>query len=290
MDLNQKDVVFVDAYNLIYRAYHGNPAKFTNKEGLPTTAIYTTITMLQKLPKSFNDIAYCVAVFDGGGNFRTEIDPEYKANRKPMPEDLVPQMPYIKEAFEILGWPIFQAQGVEADDVIGTLAKRASKAGFNTYVVSGDKDFRAIVSDNLHILDTMQDICYDPNTVKDKMGIGPENVTAYLALLGDGTDNIIGVDKIGKVTAAKLLNTYGNLEGIRANQDKIKGKAGDNLREAFESGLIDKNMQLATLQTELDVHITVKDVKMKEVDTERWIAFCEKMNFTSFAQKTAKPK
>lgn len=289
MDLNQRDVVFVDAYNLIYRAYHGNPAKFTNQEGLPTTAIYTTITMLQKLPKNFNDIAYCVAVFDGGGNFRTEIDAEYKANRKPMPEDLVTQMPYIKEAFEILGWPIFQAQGVEADDVIGTLAKRAAKAGYNTYVISGDKDFRAIATENLHILDTMSDTCYDPLTIKEKMGIGPENVTAYLALLGDGSDNIIGVDGVGKKTAAKLLIEYGDLEGIRLNQDKVKGKVGENLREAFANGTIDKNMQLATLKTDVDVHITVKDVKMKPVNTQKWVDFCQKMNFQSFANKIARP-
>jgi DNA polymerase-1 len=289
MDINQRDVVFIDAYNLIYRAYHGNPAKLTNKEGLPTSAIYTTVKMLQNLPKNFNDIAYCVAVFDGGGNFRTDIDAEYKANRKPMPEDLVPQMPHIKEAFEILGWPIFQAQGVEADDVIGTLAKRAAKAGFNTYIVSGDKDFRAIVSENLHVLDTMQDICYDPHKVKEKMGVEPENVTSYLALLGDGTDNIIGVDGVGAKTAAKLLNEYGNLEGIRINQDKVKGKVGENLRAAFASGLIDKNMQLATLKTDLNVHITVKDVKMKQVNTPRWVQFCEKMNFQSFPTKMARP-
>ena len=289
MDIQQRDVVFIDAYNLIYRAYHGNPAKLTNKEGLPTTAIYTTIKMLQNLPEKFNDIAYCVAVFDGGGNFRTEIDAEYKANRKPMPEDLVQQMPHIKEAFEILGWPTFQAQGVEADDVIGALAKRAANKGFNTYIVSGDKDFRVLVDDNLHILDTMQDICYDPHTVKEKMGIDSKNVTAYLALLGDGTDNIIGVDKIGTKTAAKLLNEYGDLDGIRANQDKVKGVAGENLRAAFANGQIDKNMQLATLKTDINVHITVKDVKMKPVNTQRWVEFCEKMNFQSFPKRAVKP-
>jgi DNA polymerase-1 len=289
MDNTKRDVVFVDAYNLIYRAFHGNQANMTNEEGLPTNAIYTTVKMLQKLPKQFNNLAFCVAVFDGGGNFREELDENYKANRKPMPESLKMQMPYIKQAFEILGWPTMQADKVEADDVIGTLAKRAAKAGFNTYIVSGDKDFRQIVEENLHVWDTMQDICYDPATVKEKMGVGPENVVPYLALLGDSSDNVMGVDKIGKGTAAKLLNEYGDLDGIRANQDKLKGKAGENMRAAFASGLIDKNIELITLKTELDVHITVKDVKMKQLDVQRWVEFCQKMNFRSFLATDPRP-
>lgn len=288
MDNNKKDVVFVDAYNLIYRAFHGNQSNLTSPEGIPTNAIYTTVKMLQKLPKQFNDIAYCVAVFDGGGNFRTEIDENYKANRKPMPEELKQQMPYIKEAFEILGWPIIQAEDVEADDVIGTLAKRAAKAGFNTYIVSGDKDFRQIVSDNLHVLDTMQDICYDPATVKEKMGVGPENVVAYLSLLGDSSDNVIGIDKVGKGTAAKLLNEYGSMEGIREKQDELKGKVGENMRAAFASGQIDKNIELITLK-EVDIHITSKDVRMKDLDVDRWVNFCNKFNFKSFLAPERRP-
>lgn len=289
MDNSKRDVVFVDAYNLIYRAFHGNQANMTNQEGIPTNAIYTTVKMLQKLPKQFNDIAYCVAVFDGGGNFRTEIDAEYKANRKEMPDSLKAQMPFIKQAFEILGWPTIQADNVEADDVIGTLAKRAAKAGYNTYIISGDKDFRQIVAENLHVWDTMQDVCYDPPTVKEKMGVGPENVIPYLALLGDSTDNVIGVDKVGKGTAAKLLNEYGDLEGIRANQDKLKGKAGENMRAAFASGQIDKNIELITLKTDVDVNITVKDVRMKPLDVQRWVQFCQKMNFNSFLAQEPRP-
>ncbi len=288
MDNNKRDVVFVDAYNLIYRAFHGNQSNLTSPEGIPTNAIYTTVKMLQKLPKQFNDIAYCLAVFDGGGNFRKELDENYKANRKPMPDDLKTQMPYIREAFEILGWPIMQAENVEADDVIGTLAKRAARAGYNTYIVSGDKDFRQIVSDNLHVLDTMQDVCYDPLTVQEKMGIAPSNVVSYLALLGDSSDNVIGVDKVGKGTAAKLLNEYGDMNGIRENQDKIKGKVGENMRAAFESGQIDKNIELITLK-EVDVNITVKDVKMKQLDVQRWVDFCQKFNFKSFLANSPHP-
>jgi DNA polymerase I len=289
MDNTKRDVVFVDAYNLIYRAFHGNQSSMTNEEGVPTNALFTVAKMLQNLPKQFNDIAYCVAVFDGGGNFRTELDENYKANRKPMPENLQLQMPYMKELFDILGWPVIQAENVEADDVIGTLAIRSAKAQYNTYVVSGDKDFRQIATENLHVLDTMQDICYDPATIKEKMLISPENVVSYLALLGDGVDNVIGVEKIGKGTAAKLLNTYGDMDGIRSNQDKVKGVAGENLRAAFANGQIDKNIELITLKTDLDIKITVKDVRIKPIDPTRWVDFCTKMNFKSFLAKDLRP-
>lgn len=282
-------VVFLDAYNLIYRAYHGNQGNLTNSEGLPTNAIYTTVKMLKKIPNQFNNLAYCVAVFDGGKNFREELDANYKANRKPMPDDLKVQMPHIKEAFDILGWPSIKADNVEADDVIGTLALRASKANYNTYIISGDKDFRQIVSDNLHVLDTMQDVVYDPLTVKEKMGVGPENVVAYLALLGDSSDNVMGVDKVGKGTAAKLLNEYGSIDGIRNNQDKIKGKVGENLKLAFENGQIDKNIELITLKTNLEISYTSKELRLKEVDQERWNNFCLKMNFRSLLSNSPKP-
>ena len=289
MDNTKKDVVFIDAYNLIYSAFHGNQSPMKNQDGIPTNAIFTVTKMLQKLPKQFNDIAYCVAVFDGGGNFREELDENYKANRKPMPEELKVQMPYIKLAFEILGWPMMQAKDVEADDVIGTLAIRSAKAGYNTYIVSSDKDFRQIVSENLHVLDTMHDICYDPETVKEKMGITPDNVITYLSLLGDSADNVIGIDKVGKGTAAKYLNEYGNLEGIRVNQLLLKGVAGENMRLAFSSGKIDKNVQLITLKTDVDVSITVKDVKMKPLNVEKWVDFCKEMNFKTLLAQDYRP-
>ncbi len=289
MNETNPSVVFLDAYNLIYRAYHGNQGNLTNSEGLPTNAIYTTVKMLKKIPGQFNNLAYCAAVFDGGKNFREELDENYKANRKPMPDDLKVQMPHIKEAFDILGWPSLKSENVEADDVIGTLALRSAKAQYNTYIISGDKDFRQIVSDNLHVLDTMQDVVYDPLTVKEKMGIGPENVVAYLALLGDSADNVMGVDKVGKGTAAKLLNEFGSIEGIRQNQDQIKGKVGENLKLAFANGQIDKNLELITLKTNLEISYTSKELRLKEIDLDRWNNFCLKMNFKSLMSNSLRP-
>lgn len=285
MNSEKKDVVFLDAYNLIYRAYHGNQYNLQNEVGLPTNAIYTTVKMLKKIPNSFPNLAYCVAVFDGGKNFREEIDENYKANRKDMPEDLKLQMPYIKQAFKILGWPTIQAENVEADDVIGTLALRASKANFNTYIISGDKDFRQIVNDNLYVWDTMYDIMYNPNTVKEKMGIEPKNVVPYLAMLGDNSDNVIGIEKIGKGTAAKLLNEYGSLEGIIANKDYIKGKAGENLRAAIENGHLQKNIELISLKLDLDINYTSKELRLKSINQEEYIEFCKEMNFKSLLRE-----
>ncbi len=289
MDNTKQSVVFLDAYNLIYRAFHGNQSNLTNANGLPTNAIFTTVKMLQKIPKNFNNLAYCVAVFDGGKNFREELDENYKANRKPMPEELRAQMPYIKLAFDILGWPTIQAENVEADDVIGTLANRAAKAGFNTYIISGDKDFRQIVKDNLFVWDTMQDIVYDPETVKEKMGVEPKNVVPFLAMLGDTSDNVIGIDKVGKGTAAKLLNEYGSLEGIIENKDSIKGKVGENLREAISNGQLQKNIELITLKLDLDINYTSKQLRLKEVDGKRFYDFCMEMNFKSLIANSPKP-
>ncbi len=273
-----KDVVFIDAYNLIYRAFHGNKAPLTNAEGMPTNAIVTVANMLLKLKGQFSNLTFALAVFDGGGNFRKDLDEEYKANRKEMPEELKVQMPHIRELFEILGWPCYQAENVEADDVIGSLALRSANKGFNTYVISGDKDFRQIVKGNLHVIDTMRDVCYDPDMVLEKMGVTPENVTAWLALNGDTSDNVAGVEKWGPGTITKYLNEYGSLEELIANKESIKGKAGETLREAISNGQLLKSLELVTLKTELPITLNAGQLRPKAVERERWLDFCQKMN------------
>lgn len=280
MEENGKDVVFIDAYNLIYRAFHGTPGNFKALDGTPTNAIFTVARMLNNLPERFNNITFALAVFDGAGgsDIRKELDPNYKATRKEMPEELKQQMPYIKKTFELLGWPILQAVDGEADDVIGTLAKRSAAKGFNTYIVSSDKDFFSIVTENLNVLNTMADICYTPDKVREKLGVGPENVTGWLALVGDGVDNVKGVDKIGKGSAPKFLNKYGNLQGLIDNKDAIKGKMGENLRAAIADGSLMTSLALVTLNTDLPIELKVKDVRMKEVDVTAWNDFCYDMN------------
>lgn len=288
---NGQDVLLVDAYNLIYRAFHGNQNKLVNAQGIPTNAIFTVARMLLKLPKNFSNLTFAVAVFDGGGgvNFRKELDAEYKANRSDMPEDLKIQMPYIKRAFELLGWPIIQAPNVEADDVLGTMALRASSKNYNTYIISGDKDFRQIVGDNLHVIDTMHDICYDRETVKEKMGVYPENVAAWLALVGDDSDNVKGVDKVGKGTATKLLEQYGSLQGIIDNKDEIKGKVGENIRIAIDNGQLQKSLELVLLKTNVELEFTRKTITPKGINIPEWNLFCEELGMKTLKIVDKKP-
>jgi len=285
---SEQDVVFIDAYNLIYRAFYGNMSNLKNDDGVPTNAIFTFIKMIEKLPASFTNFKYSLVVFDGGSNFRKDLDENYKAQRKEMPEDLKVQMPYIREALDILGWKVLETRDidVEADDAIGTLAKRAVKVGYKTYIVSGDKDFRQLINENLNIIDTMRDICYDREVLMEKMEITPENVIGYLALLGDSADNIEGVEKVGEKTAVKLLNEYGDIEGIRDNQDKIKGVVGENIRKAFESGKIDKNLMMVKIKDDVELNLKKKDITKVERDEERWIDFCKRMNFKSFLNQS----
>jgi DNA polymerase-1 len=287
----QKTFLLIDAYNLIYRAFHGNQNKLTSPSGMPTNAIYTVSTMLLKIIKQHGKSTYMLAVFDGGGdNFRKEIDENYKANRKEMPEDLKVQFPYIKQIFKILGFPIYQAHDVEADDVIASLAVRASAVNILVNIISGDKDFRAIVGDNINVLDTMHDVIYNRQTVFDKMGVYPENVRDYLALIGDSSDNVPGIDKVGPGTAAKLLTTYGSIQGIIDNQDKLKGKVGENIKTAIADGSLEKYVKLVTMVTDCQVKLKVKDITKNPVDQVAWEEFCTELGMLSFIKnKSPKP-
>lgn len=281
----ENNLILIDAYNLIYRAFYGNLSPMKNKEGLPTNAIYTVCRMLQKIRKE-NSIKYALCVFDGGGTFRNQIDENYKKNRKPMPPELQQQMPYIKQVFELLGWPTYQAKDVEADDVIATLATRAAAKNYKVYILSGDKDFRAIVNDNICVVDTMREIVYDEETIVKTMSIKPCQVVDYLSLVGDSIDNVIGIDKLGPKTAVKLLDQYGTLDNIIKNVESISGVVGKNLKLAIEDGQIYKNKQLISLQCGVEINLKVRDITPSEIKQEKWEEFCELMNFKSSLLKS----
>ena len=287
---NKDEVILIDAHNLIYRAFFGNKNKLTNANNLPTNAIYTTITMLKKIENTFKNMKYCLVVYDSPKkNFREEISEDYKAQRTPMPDDLKVQLPFIKEVIRILGWPTLEIESVEADDVLATFASRASTKGFKTYIISGDKDFRQLINDNLVVVDTMKDIYYDEKTVLETMGIPSEYVIDYLSLIGDTSDNVSGVDKVGPKTAVKILNEYQGLDGIKANLEKIKGVVGENLKKAFESGMIDKNISLITLKKDLPISLNAKELSKKPLLETEWLEFCSTMNFNSFLKRQTKP-
>ena len=221
-------LILIDGSSWLYRAYHVLPPLTNGNNGNnePTGAIYGMTNMLRKFLREY-EADRVVVVFDPrGGTFRNELFADYKANRPPVPEELSAQFEGIKAVIAALGLPMLQVKGVEADDVIGTLTVRD---GGEVLIVTGDKDMAQLVNARVSLLDTMQDRVTDETRVQEKFGVGPDLITDFLALVGDSSDNIPGVDKVGPKTAAKWLNQYGSLQGVIDNADKIGGKIRNHL-------------------------------------------------------------
>ncbi|MEA3291801.1 MAG: 5'-3' exonuclease H3TH domain-containing protein, partial [Pseudomonadota bacterium] len=229
--MTEKDtLILVDGSSFLFRAYHALP-ELSNSRGEPTGAVYGIINMLRKLLNDYRP-SHIAVVFDAKGkNFRHELYPEYKANRPPMPDDLRTQLERVKEIVQAMGLPVLSIPGVEADDVIGTLSVRAVEAGYDALIVSGDKDLAQLVNGGVEMVDTMQGVRYDSAGVKKKFGVPPRQIVDYLALVGDSSDNIPGVPKVGPKTAAKWLAQYDSLDKIIEHADEIGGKVGESLRD-----------------------------------------------------------
>ncbi|MDO8299698.1 5'-3' exonuclease H3TH domain-containing protein, partial [Lacisediminimonas sp.] len=228
-----KTLLLVDGSSYLYRAFHALP-DLRNAEGAPTGAIYGMINMLRKLRSDY-PAAYIGCVFDAKGKtFRDDLYPQYKANRASMPEDLARQIAPIHEAVRAMGWPIIEVEGIEADDVIGTLAVDAVRHGMNTVVSTGDKDLAQLVNEHVTLVNTMSNERFDRAGVIAKFGVPPERIVDYLSLVGDTVDNVPGVDKVGPKTAAKWLAQYGSLDGVIENAANIGGAVGENLRRALD--------------------------------------------------------
>jgi DNA polymerase I len=227
-----KTLLLVDGSSYLYRAFHAMPDLRTS-QGEPVGALRGYINMLRTLRQQV-PCDYCACVFDAPGKtFRDEIYPEYKANRASMPEDLSRQIPAIHEAVRALGWPVVMIDGIEADDVIGTLACIAQEHGVKTVVSTGDKDLAQLVNDQVTLVNTMSGETLDVDGVVAKFGVPPDRIVDYLTLVGDSVDNVPGVDKVGPKTAVKLLTQYGSLDGVVASASEIKGAVGDNLRKSL---------------------------------------------------------
>ena len=256
-------LVLVDGSYYIFRAYHGMPA-LTNADGEPTGAIYGVINMLRKLQTEFIP-DYFAVVFDAKGKtFRNDLFPEYKANRPPMPDDLRCQIEPIHNIIRALGIPLLMVDDVEADDVIGTLAKRAEAEGMDTTISTGDKDLAQLVNDNIRLLNTMSDVVLDPEGVKEKYGVPPERIVDYLTLMGDSVDNVPGIPKVGPKTAAKWLNQFGSLDEIVKHADEIGGKVGESLRDNLDQ--IPLSKELVTLKLDVDLDLSPRDLLCEEPD------------------------
>ncbi len=253
-DPGKGPLVLVDGSSYLFRAYHALPDLQTS-DGLHTGAVRGVIGMLRKLAKDYPHSPIAV-VFDAKGKtFRNDLYPQYKANRPPMADDLAEQIEPIHQIIRAMGLPLLIVPGVEADDVIGTLAAQATEERRDTVISTGDKDMAQLVSDHVTLVNTMTDTRLDRHGVIEKFGVPPERIVDYLALMGDPIDNIPGVDKVGPKTAAKWLHQYGNLEGVLAAADQIKGKVGENLRAVRDQLALSRDLTRIKCDVDLDVHV-----------------------------------
>lgn len=257
--------VMIDGSSYLYRAFHALPP-LRNSRDEPTGAIYGVANMLRRIPAEYGS-DNIVVVFDAKGpTFRDELFKEYKAKRPPMPDDLRAQIEPLHELVAALGFPILQISGVEADDVIGTLAQQALQQDCPVVISTGDKDMAQLVKPGITLVNTMTNRTMDRDGVKEKFDVWPEQIIDYLALVGDTSDNIPGVPKVGPKTAAKWLNEYGTLDAIVEHADDIKGKVGESLRENLEQLKLSK--QLATIHCEVPLDTGPGELRMREPDTE----------------------
>jgi DNA polymerase-1 len=275
----QKPFILVDGSSYLYRAFHAMPA-LTNSKGFPTGAVYGVINMLRRLLTEYDPDTIAV-VFDAKGKtFRDELYAAYKAHRKEMPNELIQQIEPIHTIIRALGLPLIMEEGVEADDVIGTLAKIAANEQRTTLISTSDKDLAQLVDSHITLVNTMTDTILNAEAVKEKMGVTPEQVIDYLALVGDTSDNIPGVPQVGPKTAVKWLAEYGSLDNLLLHADSIKGKVGDNLRASLTQIPLAK--KLATIK--LDVPLTVKlnDLKRQSPDNETLKKIFQEMEFKNW--------
>ncbi|WP_456412091.1 DNA polymerase I [Thiolapillus sp.] len=263
---DKPDLILVDGSSYLFRAFHALPP-LANSRGEPTGAIVGVVNMLRKLISDYQP-KYMAVVFDAPGKtFRDDLYADYKANRPPAPEELVAQISMLHDIVEAMGLPLLMVEGVEADDVIGTLTRQAAQQGMTTLVSTGDKDMAQLVDGHVSLIDTMSNRYMDEAGVEEKFGVKPEQIIDYLALVGDASDNIPGVPKCGPKTAAKWLAQYGTLDELTAHAEQIKGKIGESLRAALPQ--LPLSRQLATIKTDVPLALGPEQLQPREPDVER---------------------
>ncbi|WP_448247686.1 DNA polymerase I [Thalassotalea agariperforans] len=260
-------LILVDGSSYLFRAYHVPYLQaLSTADGQPTGAITGVLNMIKSLKKDYPN-GNIVVVFDAKGKtFRNDMYPEYKANRPPMPDDLRTQIAPLHQIIAAMGLPLLVIEGVEADDVIGTLAEQASQQGIECVISTGDKDMAQLVSPHVRLINTMTNVELDEAGVIEKFGVRPDQIIDYLALMGDKVDNIPGVDKCGPKTAVKWLLEHGTLENVIANADSVKGKIGENLRSALAH--LPLSYQLATIKLDVELEQSVEQLLPVEPDVE----------------------
>src|SRR5262245_18670852 len=268
----QKLVLLVDGSSYLYRAFHALP-ELKSPKGEPTGAIYGVIAMLRKLAADFPAHARA-CVFDARGKtFRDDLYAEYKATRTAMPEDLGAQIEPLKEAVAALGWPVLTIEGVEADDVIATLAEGAKRQGWNCVISTGDKDLAQLVDERVTLVNTMSNEKLDPAGVLQTFGVAPERIVDYLSLTGDAVDNVPGVEKVGPKTAAKWIQQYGSLDQVMARAAEVSGAVGENLRKALD--WLPKGRELLTVKRDVKLPVGLAELGARDTDKAKFAQFLE---------------
>jgi DNA polymerase-1 len=274
-------LLLVDGSSYLYRAFHALP-DLRSRTNAPTGAIYGVLSMLRRLATDYPGADKRAIVFDAKGKtFRDEWYPEYKAHRPPMPDDLAAQIAPLHAAIRALGWPLLCIEGVEADDVIGTLAARAAASGDDCVISTGDKDLAQLVNDRVTLVNTMTEEKLDAAAVAAKFGVPPGRMVDYLALVGDAVDNVPGVAKVGPKTAAKWLAQYGSLDGVVAHADEIKGVVGENLRKHLD--FLPLGRKLVTVACDLE--LPAVELAPAAPDQERLAALYSELDFKSWLRE-----
>jgi len=259
-------LVLVDGSNYLFRAFYAI-RELTNSKGFPTNAIYGFTTMLIKLLRDQAPDYIAVAFDVKGPTFRHEAFEDYKATRKATPDTLVPQIPYVKEIIRGFSVPVLEQQGLEADDIIGTIARRQAAQGLEVVIVSGDKDMMQLVSSDITMVDTMKDKTYDIAAVKERFGVGPEKVVEILGLMGDASDNIPGVPGIGPKGALRLIEQFGGIEEILTHPERIHNA---KTREAILANADQARLsrELAQIRTDAEISFDLESCRRREPDRE----------------------
>ena len=287
IDKNRPPVILVDGSYYLFRCFHGLPP-LSNQDGLPTNAIRGVLNALGKLIKKYGPTHMAVAFDTKAPTFRHELSDAYKAHRPPMDDDLRVQIPYIHEMIEKLGISLIKIDGFEADDIIGTLARNACMQGYPVVISTGDKDMAQLVNDCVILEDSFKDKITDVAGVFDKFGVHNTQIADYLTLMGDSSDGIAGIPKVGAKTASKLLGEYGNIEGILANLSNIKGMVGQKIAEHQDE--IPLNRTLATIVTNLELPISFDELRLdndKETQIKRAKALYELFKTLEFKKEMA---